>query len=155
MKILTNLKVPTGNILIVQGAKGKLEMLSLGDYGKGVNVKCDAMGLTRVIDHVEHTAMLPLEDKWVITISTQYGCSMGCEFCDVPKVGKGTNATFNDLIKQVLTGIKLHPEVKTTKRLNIHFARMGEPTWNPNVLDATKWLKTHIDPEYKIHRSEE
>ena len=28
---------------------------------------------------------------------------------------------------------------------------MGEPTWNPNVLDATKWLKTHIDPEYKIH----
>jgi 23S rRNA (adenine2503-C2)-methyltransferase len=28
---------------------------------------------------------------------------------------------------------------------------MGEPTWNPNVLDATKWLKEHIDPEYKIH----
>jgi len=28
---------------------------------------------------------------------------------------------------------------------------MGEPTWNPNVLDATMWLKKHIDPEYKIH----
>jgi 23S rRNA (adenine2503-C2)-methyltransferase len=55
------------------------------------------------------------------------------------------------LIQQVLAGIKLHPEVKTTERLNIHFARMGEPTWNPNVLDATKWFKTHIDPEYKIH----
>jgi len=76
---------------------------------------------------------------------------MGCTFCDVPKVGPGINATFYDLIRQVLTGIKLHPEIEFTKRLNIHFARMGEPTWNPNVLDATKWFKTHLDPEYKIH----
>jgi 23S rRNA (adenine2503-C2)-methyltransferase len=45
----------------------------------------------------------------------------------------------------------LHPEVEFSKRLNIHFARMGEPTWNPAVLDATKWLKEHIDPEYHIH----
>jgi 23S rRNA (adenine2503-C2)-methyltransferase len=151
MKILTNITVPTGNILIVEGEKGSLEMLSLGDYGKDVNIKCDAMGLSRDIEKVEHTTMLPLSEKWVITISTQYGCSMGCSFCDVPKVGIGKNATFNDLIRQVLTGIKLHPEIITTKRLNIHFARMGEPTWNPNVLDATKWLKEHIDPEYKIH----
>lgn len=151
MKIVRNISVPTGNILIVNGEKGNLEMLSLGDYGKDVNVKCDSMGLTRHLDKVEHHALLPLEDKWVITISTQYGCSIGCRFCDVPKVGPGKNATFNDLIKQVLTGIKLHPEIKGSKRLNIHYARMGEPTWNPNILDATKWLKTHVDPEYRIH----
>lgn len=151
MKILKNLEVPTGNILIVEAEKGKLEMLSLGDYGKDINLKCDSMGLTRDIARVEHTKLLPLEEKWVITISTQYGCSMSCSFCDVPKVGIGRNATFNDLIRQVLTGIKLHPEIESTKRLNIHFARMGEPTWNPNVLDATKWFKTHLDSEYKIH----
>jgi 23S rRNA (adenine2503-C2)-methyltransferase len=151
MRILRNIKVPTGNILVVEGERGKLEMLSLGDYGKDINVKCDCMGLTREIEKVDHCALLPLEEKWVITISTQYGCSMGCKFCDVPKVGPGINATTNDLIKQVLTGIRLHPEAQTTNRLNIHFARMGEPTWNPNVLDATKWFKTHIDPEYKIH----
>ena len=145
------MKVPTGNILIVQGEKGKLEMLSLGDYGKDVNLKADCLGLTRDISQVKHTKLLPLEEKWVITISTQYGCSMGCKFCDVPKVGKGINATENDLVKQVLTGIKLHPEIETTKRLNIHLARMGEPTWNPNVLDATKWMKTHLDSEYHIH----
>ena len=151
MKILRNIKVPTGNILVVDGELGKLEMLSLGDYGKEVNLKCDAMGLTRDIGKVEHTALMPLEEKWVITISTQYGCSMGCNYCDVPKVGPGKNATEDDLIRQVLTGIKLHPEVEFTKRLNIHFARMGEPTWNPNILEATKWMKTHLDPEYKIH----
>ena len=87
MKILETYEVPTGHILIVKGEKGKLEMLSLGDYGKDVNIKCDALGLTRTPDAVKHTEMLPLEDKWVITISTQYGCSMRCNFCDVPKVG--------------------------------------------------------------------
>jgi len=151
MKILRHLKVPTGDILIVEGDKGKLEMLSLGDYGKAVNLKADCLGLTRDIEKVVHTNLLPLEDKWVITISTQYGCSMGCKFCDVPKVGPGINATEKDLVRQVLTGITLHPEVESTKRLNIHFARMGEPTWNPNVLEATKWFKTHLDSEFHIH----
>ena len=143
--------MPTGDILIVDGDKGELELLSLGDYGKDVNIKCDALGLSREPDKVRHTKLLPLTEKWVITISTQYGCSMGCAFCDVPKVGRGRNATEKDLIRQVLTGIKLHPEITSTKRLNIHFARMGEPTFNPHVLDATRWFKTHIDPEYKIH----
>jgi len=151
MKVLASYMVPTGHILVGQGEHGKLEFLSIGDYGKDVNLKCDAMGLSRELSAVKHTSLLPLEEKWVITISTQYGCSMGCTFCDVPKVGPGKNATFKDLIHQVLGGIKLHPEVRCTKRLNIHFARMGEPTWNPNVLDATKWYKTHIDPEYHIH----
>lgn len=151
MKILRRLNVPTGEIIVVLGSKGKLELVSLGDYGKDVNVKFDAIGLNREPSRVRHTQLLPLSKKWVVTISTQYGCSMGCTFCDVPKVGPGINATYKDLIKQILTALYLHPEIKRTERLNIHFARMGEPTWNPNVLDATKWAKEHLDPEYKIH----
>jgi len=151
MKILQQIPVPTGDICIVQGERGKLEMLSIGDYGKDVNLKAGFMGLDREPSPVRHTALLPLEEKWVVTISTQYGCDSGCTFCDVPKVGRGVNATFNDLTQQVLTAIKMHPEVESTRRLNIHYARMGEPTWNPAVLDATRWFKDHIDPEYKIH----
>jgi len=151
MKVLRRLRVPTGDILVVNGKRGQLEMISVGDYGKAVNLKCDAMGLGVAPKPVRHTSLLPLTEKWVVTISTQYGCSMGCKFCDVPKVGPGKNATYKDLIKQVLQGIYLHPEIKSTKRLNIHFARMGEPTWNPNVLDAAKWMKEHLDPEYRVH----
>ncbi len=151
MKIIRQFVVPTGHILIVKGDKGKLEMLSLGDYGKDVNVKCDAMGLCREPSPVKHTTLLPLEEKWVITISTQYGCRHHCQFCDVPLVGNGKNATEKDLIRQVLTGVTLHPEVTESKRLNIHFARMGEPTWNPNVLDAAKWFHTHLDSEFNVH----
>jgi len=145
MNIIRNLKVPTGNILIVDGEKGQLECLSIGDYGKAKNLKADCLGLYDEINGVPHGDMVPLEEKWVITISTQYGCSMDCPYCDVPKVGPGKNATLLDLIRQVNTGLDLHPEVKSSARLNIHFARMGEPTWNPNVLEAARRFKFIAD----------
>lgn len=146
MKILKNIKVPTGNILIVSGEKGKLECLSIGDYGKDVNLKADFMGLTRNIEKVEHHDIMSLTEKWVITISSQYGCSMNCKFCDVPKVGPGINATYNDIKNQIITGLSLHPEIKHTKRLNIHYARMGEPTWNNEVLNFSKNIKKELYP---------
>lgn len=146
MNVVKNIKVPTGNIMIVGGEKGQLECLSLGDYGKDVNLKADYMGLTRYIDKVEHQTLLPLEEKWVITISTQYGCSMGCLFCDVPKVGPGINATYDDLLNQIKIGLLQHPEVEATKRLNVHYARMGEPTFNQNVLDFTKNMRKELFP---------
>ena len=144
--ILKNLKVPTGNICIMQADKGKLEFVSLQDYGKAKNIKADFLGYTQEINQVPHGELLPLEEKWVVTISTQYGCSMNCKFCDVPKVGKGLNATYDDLKNQVLFALSLHPDVKVTKRLNIHYARMGEPTWNRNVLDFTKDVRKIIRP---------
>jgi len=134
-------KVPTGNICVKDGELGKpLEFLSIGDYGKDKNVKADFLGYTKEINGVPSGDILPLSKKWVTTISTQYGCSMGCKFCDVPKVGPGINATFNDLLMQVNESIKLHPEVKTTKRFNLHYARMGEPTWNRNVINSAYYF---------------
>lgn len=144
MRILEKISVPTGYIVVAEGSKGKLEFLSIGDYGKHVNLNKDQIV-------ADDTPLMPLTDKWVITISTQYGCDMACKFCDVPRVGKGTNCTMNDLQQQVLNGLKMFPEVKYSNRLNIHYARMGEPTFNPNVLDHAKWMKDHIDPEYNVH----
>lgn len=144
MQITRNLIVPTGNILVVSGAKGNLEMLSLADYGQSVNLnqhKAVENGLP----------LLPLTEKWVVTVSTQYGCSMCCEFCDVPKVGAGKNATFHDLCGQILTALTLPNVPQQTKRLNIHFARMGEPSWNPAVLDCGKWIMEHLGDTYNPH----
>lgn len=146
MQITRNIEVPTGNIMIVSGDKGKLEVLSLGDYGRTNNVKAQFLGLNRDIDGVENGECMPLEEKWVVTLSTQYGCNSGCKFCDVPKVGKGINATYEDLKGQIETALSLHPEVGSTKRLNIHYARMGEPSWNPNVLKVTYDLHKIVKP---------
>lgn len=146
MEVIKNIKVPTGNILIVQGEKGKLDCLSLGDYGRAANSKAQFLGLNKDIAGVPNGKCMPLEDKWVITISTQYGCSSACTFCDVPKVGKGINATYEDIKGQIECALSLHPEVATTKRLNIHYARMGEPSWNPDVLRATYDLHKIVRP---------
>jgi 23S rRNA (adenine2503-C2)-methyltransferase len=143
MQITNHIKVPTGDILVVTGEHGPLECLSLGDYGRNHNVKADFLGLTKDIGEVVHTKLLPLEEKWVITISTQYGCSMGCTFCDVPMVGPGRNATVTDLISQVVAAQSIHPEV-TKGRINLHYARMGEPTFNMDVLDATNALRARL-----------
>lgn len=151
-RIVRKLKVPTGDICIMSGDRGLLEFLSIGDYGKSQNIKADFLGITDEINGVAHGDLLPLSEKWVITCSTQYGCSMGCNFCDVPKVGPGKNATVKDLTEQVRLAVGLHPEVKSTKRLNLHWARMGEPTFNFNVVPATRSLKKWFDKKgFNLH----
>jgi 23S rRNA (adenine2503-C2)-methyltransferase len=139
-------KTPTGHICIMNGELGlPIEFLSLGDYGKEKNVKADFLGLANDINGVPHGDLLPLEKKWVITISSQYGCSMSCKFCDVPKVGPGKNATLYDLLAQVHNALSLHPEVNKADRINLHYARMGEPTWNEDVIRSAKILKETFD----------
>jgi len=145
-QIIKNIEVPTGNICIMNGDKGLLEFLSIGDYGKEKNIKADFLGLKEDINGVPNGDIMPLTEKWVVTLSSQYGCSMDCVFCDVPKVGKGLNATLNDLSNQVINALKLHPEILATKRLNIHYARMGEPTFNFDVLEHAKGLLKEVRP---------
>lgn len=140
------IKVETGHICTTMGELHKpLEFVSIGDYGKEKNLKADHMGLTDEINGVPHGELVPLSEKWVITISTQYGCSMACKFCDVPKVGSGVNVTYNDLLSQVESAIGLHPEIQHTDRLNLHYARMGEPTFNSDVITSAYYLAGKLD----------
>jgi len=142
-------KVPTGHICIAEGEKGPLEFLSIGDYGKEKNIKADFLGHMEEIHGVPSGDTMPLEDKWVITLSSQYGCSMRCKFCDVPRVGPGINATYRDLDNQLERAVGLHPEVISTNRLNIHYARMGEPTFNSAVLNHAQHLSYHTPGHLK------
>lgn len=132
--------LPTGYLFTKQYSKGMLETLSIGDYGKQHNVKADFLGYSRTLNGVANTTCMPLSEKWVITVSTQYGCQMGCTFCDVPKVKWRGNASFEDLKAQLYNAISLFPEVKYTERLNLHYARMGDPAFNQAVFDFSEWL---------------
>lgn len=123
-------KTHTGKIYV--DVDRKLEFLTVGDYGKENNIKADFLGLHKEINGVEHHEV-DLSDKWVATISTQKGCPMKCQFCDCPKYGFHGNASVEDMMYEVATILE-HEDVKSTKRFNVHFARMGEPSLNPNVL---------------------
>lgn len=132
MKIV---KTHTGKIYVDQ--RKKLEFLTVGDYGKENNIKADFLGLTKEINGVKHKKV-DLGDKWVATISTQKGCPMKCQFCDCPKFGFFGNATRDELKYEIET-ILQNENCKKTKRFNVHFARMGEPTFNFNVLDFAEY----------------
>lgn len=134
--------IPTGYLFTGVYSKGKLETLSIGDYGKPFNVRAKFLGYDNEINGVPNTFCMPLSEKWVITVSTQYGCMMKCNFCDVPNVEWKGNASFIDLQSQFYNAISLFPYCKYTERLNLHFARMGEPIFNQNVLDFAVWLYT-------------
>lgn len=134
MKIV---KTHTGKIYV--DTDRKLEFLTVGDYGKENNIKADFLGLTKEINGVANTDV-DLSKKWVATISTQKGCPMQCKFCDVPKFGFFGNVSVDELAHQIEMIIK-NEDVMETERFNVHFARMGEPTWNDNVLAFSIVLK--------------
>ena len=133
-------QIPTGYLFTVQGEKGPLEVLSIGDYGKKHNIKADFLGFTNEINGVPNMPTMPLSEKWVITVSTQQGCPQKCRFCDVPNIPFKGNVSFDDLYMQFKEALALFPTVKYTDRLNLHFARMGEPILNDDVFDFARFL---------------
>ena len=132
MRTITN--THTGKI--ITDTDLTLEYLFVGDYGKKNNIKASFLGYEKRIDKVEHKDV-NIEDKLVITISSQKGCPMKCNFCDCHKLGYHGNASTPELIMEIMSGISLSG-IKHGKRLNIHYARMGEPTFNPNVTTSAK-----------------
>lgn len=132
----------TGKIYVDK--EKQLEFLTVGDYGKENNIKADFLGLHKEINGVKHHKV-DLTNKWVATISTQKGCPMKCKFCDCPEYGFYGNVTLEELIYEIQTILE-HENIDYTNRFNVHFARMGEPTFNWNVIDfANNELKPLVE----------
>lgn len=133
-------KTRTGSI--VSDTDLQLEYLYVGDYGKENNIKASFLGYDKRIDKVEHKDVV-LEEELVVTVSSQKGCPMDCNFCDCPKYGFKGNVSKIELISEITTGIALSG-IKKGRRLNVHFARMGEPTFNFDVICAANEI-AHIN----------
>ena len=78
-------KTETHTGKIVSDTDLNLEYLYVGDYGKENNIKADFLGYKKKIEKVENTEV-DLNDKLVVTVSSQKGCPMNCNFCDCPKL---------------------------------------------------------------------
>lgn len=123
---------------IVSDTDLMLEYLYVGDYGKENNIKASFLGYDKRIDKVEHKPV-DISNKLVVTVSSQKGCPMKCTFCDCPKLGFHGNVTLSELISEITTAVSLSG-IKNGERLNVHYARMGEPTFNPNVITSAKYI---------------
>ncbi|MHA1992069.1 MAG: radical SAM protein [Candidatus Hodarchaeales archaeon] len=89
---------------------------------------------------------IPLEEKWVFLVSTLFGCPVHCKFCDAGDSFKG-KLTEDEILQQIDFLIKQrYPDGKVpVKQLKIQFARIGEPSFNQNVLTVLEKLPELYD----------
>ncbi len=80
---------------------------------------------------------MPREEKWVLMVSTLYGCPVGCSMCDAGGYYHG-KVSKEDLFAQIDYMVDLrYPNRRIdTQQFKIQFARMGDPAFNPAVLDV-------------------
>jgi 23S rRNA (adenine2503-C2)-methyltransferase len=81
------------------------------------------------------------QEKCCINVSTQFGCPVKCIMCDAGWDYKD-NLTADEMLSQIdFVMKKRFPDEKyTCAKLKIHFARMGEPSLNNNVLNVLEKL---------------
>jgi len=89
---------------------------------------------------------IPREQKWVLIVSSMFGCPMKCKMCDAGGDFWG-KLTADEILAQVGYMVRRRfPDGKANvRRLKIQFARMGEPSLNPAVLDAMTRLPQDYD----------
>jgi 23S rRNA (adenine2503-C2)-methyltransferase len=98
----------------------------------------DPTQLVETVDSVD--PRFPRREKTVIILSTQFGCAVGCPICDAGG-GFAGNLSAEQMLAQVRFVLRRRPEILDSKKLKVHFARMGEPAHNATaVLQALEQL---------------
>ncbi len=101
-------------------------------------------GLIECVEAVQPPVLR--EDKWVLMISTLFGCPIACQMCDAGGhyLGKLTKNEMLDQIKFLIQ--QRYPDgFVPSKQFKIQFARMGEPALNLAVLDMLETLPDDIN----------
>jgi 23S rRNA (adenine2503-C2)-methyltransferase len=83
----------------------------------------------------------PGDGKWVLCVSTLYGCPVECRMCDAGGSYQG-KLSADEILAQIdyMVRRRFPDEKVQTEKFKIQFARMGEPAFNPAVLDALEVL---------------
>jgi len=134
--------LPSGRVIVSRTNDGSLiestEMRDVSVQGKEHEEVRNSLDPEVIWKH-----LVPTEEKWLLTVSTQKGCSYKCRFCDVSRLKFNGNLTKNEIVEQIVMLVESTPELKTvgTKKAKIGFARMGEPKHNlQNVLETMRLL---------------
>ncbi len=122
-------------IIEEHGKKG-LATIYIAETESGRRIEC--------VESVEPP--YPIEEKWVLIVSSLYGCPVTCEMCDAGGSYQD-RLTTEEILSQIDTIVDRHyPDHRIpAKKFKIQFSRMGEPAFNPNVLDALRALDARFD----------
>lgn len=96
----------------------------------------------KMCEFVESTQPpLSRKEKWVLIVSTLFGCPVGCRICDAGGNYEG-KLDYEQIMFQIDYLLKLRFQGRNidTDKFKIQFARMGEPALNDNVLRVLETL---------------
>lgn len=123
----------------------------LGEYGKEnlAKVYVASMRDSReyLVEFVESVQPpIPREKKWVLIVSTLFGCPVGCRMCDAGGDYKG-KLTSEEILDEIDYMVRRRfPDGKIPiPKFKIQFARMGDPALNPEVLTVLEKLPSIYD----------
>ena len=106
------------------------------------------MGDNKIVEFVESVQPpISKEDKWILIVSTLYGCPVSCKICDAGGEYKG-RVSREDILDQIDFMVRkrfLDNNKIQIPKFKIQFARMGEPSYNPAVLDVLEQLPSIYD----------
>jgi 23S rRNA (adenine2503-C2)-methyltransferase len=103
----------------------------------------------RRIEFVESTQPpMDISKKWVIIVSTLFGCPVDCMFCDAGGDYRG-KLSAEDIFFQIdyLVKHRFPTGIPETDKFKIQFSRMGEPSFNRAVLEVLE----KFPAKYPIH----
>jgi len=89
---------------------------------------------------------LPRERKWVLIVSTLFGCPGGCRFCDAGGSYRG-KLTAEEILFQTdyMIDRRYMDRRVPAEKFKVQLARMGEPALNDAVLDVLEMLPGRYD----------
>jgi 23S rRNA (adenine2503-C2)-methyltransferase len=126
-------------------------MRILGEFGKEdlakVYVASMREGNGYLVEFVESLQPpVPREEKWVLIVSSSFGCPVNCKMCDAGGHYFG-KLTKDEIIQQIdhMIRRRFADGRVPVPKFKVQFARMGEPSLNPNVLDALRTLPHAYD----------
>jgi len=95
-------------------------------------------GPNKVVECVESLQPpIPRHEKWVLLVSTMFGCPVGCQMCDAGGFYQG-KLSKDEILAQIdfLVRKRYSDGIIPARNFKIQFARMGEPALNLSVLDV-------------------
>jgi 23S rRNA (adenine2503-C2)-methyltransferase len=101
----------------------------------------------RIVEFAESVQPpLSRNEKWVLIISTMFGCPVGCRMCDAGGDFAGV-LTSEEMFAQIdaLVDRRYADRRVPAAKFKIQFARMGEPALNPSVLRVIEDLPRAYD----------
>ncbi len=123
------------NVICTRGDES-LARVFVAELGDGSMVEC--------VESVQPPR--PRDEKWVLIVSTLKGCPVSCPICDAGGTYRG-KLTANEIFDQIEFLVdQRYPDRRVpVKKLKIQFARMGDPAFNPAVLQVLKDLPERLD----------